>query len=263
MTASTWTPFVDIPAWAIACVAVSQFAGFCIRGAFGFGSNLVIVLATTWLLGPHHAILLALLTAAVAQIHLLPQGLHTADWDVVRPLVAGMLIGTAAGVLIFKALAPEWLTLVMATLILGILLLDRFEVLPRLARRVNLRSRALNTALAVFSGGVGTVSGGGGIYFLVVYLKLACRGPSALRGTNLVLSAGSQLARLTMFVTAGVFTGGMVSEALLLLPAVFLGTWAGTRFYRASSPERFYRGIQLVLVTGAIALLAKGIARLA
>ena len=66
------TPFADIPLWAVIGVFASHFFGFFIRGALGFGSNMPIVLLTTWLLGPHHAILLVVLTAFVAQIHLFP-----------------------------------------------------------------------------------------------------------------------------------------------------------------------------------------------
>ena len=32
--------FRDAPLWAVACIAVSYFLGFFIRGAFGFGSNM-------------------------------------------------------------------------------------------------------------------------------------------------------------------------------------------------------------------------------
>ena len=66
-------PFEGVPAWAIACVIASYFFGFFVRGAFGFGSNMPIVLLTTWLLGPHHAILLTAVAALAAQLHLLPQ----------------------------------------------------------------------------------------------------------------------------------------------------------------------------------------------
>ena len=37
-----------------------------------------IVLLTTWILDPHHAVLLVVLAALVAQVHLLPQGVKTA-----------------------------------------------------------------------------------------------------------------------------------------------------------------------------------------
>lgn len=82
--------FAHVPLWAIACIFVSYFLGFFVRGAFGFGSNIPIVLLTTPILGPHHAIVLVAVAALISQIDLLPQGVHTANWQVSKPLIAGM-----------------------------------------------------------------------------------------------------------------------------------------------------------------------------
>jgi uncharacterized membrane protein YfcA len=90
-------PFAGITWWAIAGVFGAHGFGCFIRGAFGFGSNMPIVVITTFLLGPHHAILLALLTTIVAQLHLLPTALKDADWHVARPLMVGLVMGTSLG----------------------------------------------------------------------------------------------------------------------------------------------------------------------
>ena len=58
-------PFVGLAAWSIAGVFAAHAFGCFVRGAFGFGSNVPIVIATTFLLGPHHAILLALLVRRI------------------------------------------------------------------------------------------------------------------------------------------------------------------------------------------------------
>lgn len=254
-------PFAQIPFWEIVFVVFSQYLGFFIRGAFGFGSNMPIVLLTTWVLGPHHAILLVVLTSFIAQAHLLPQGFHSADWEVTRPLMLGLLGGIAFGTWIFAILAANWLTLVMGVLISVIVMMDYFRLLERLSNWINLRSHAVTSSLAVTSGAVGTVSGGGGLYFLVAYLKLACATPKALRGTNLILSGVFIIGRVISLSLAGLMTWQFVVEALLLVPAVFLGTWTGTRFFHASSPERFYGALQFVLFCAAIALVGKGVAQ--
>jgi uncharacterized membrane protein YfcA len=99
----TYVPFPDVPFWAIGCIFVSYFLGFFVRGAFGFGSNIPIVLLTTPILGPHNAIVLVAVAAFVSQIDLLPQGVHTADWRVSKPLIVGMLAGAAVGTWFFLA----------------------------------------------------------------------------------------------------------------------------------------------------------------
>ena len=244
-------PFPGLGAAAVALVLVAAFVGFFIRGAFGFGSNLPFILITTWLLGPHQAVVLSVVGAAFAQIHLAPQ--------VARPVIVGLLLGTVAGVAVFAALAPEWLTVVMASLIIAVLAMDRYGVFGRLGEVVDLRSRRVALPLAALSGTVGSVSGGGGLYFLVAYLKIACSGARAVRGTNLMLSVFYQLGRLAALAVAGFVDATILVEAVVLLPAVFAGTFSGTHFFERGSEQRFFRGIQILLLAAALALLVRGL----
>ncbi len=255
-------PFAGIAPWVIAFVFASHFLGFFIRGAFGFGSNMPIVLLTTWVLGPHHAILLVLLCTFVALLHLLPQGLKTADWEVARPLIAGTVVGITLGTWAFATLAADWLTLVMGLLITAVVAMDGLKLLPRLANVVDLRSRPVTSTLAVASSTVGSISGGGALYFLVIYLKLACTTPVALRGTNVMLSVVFVIWRILLVALYGFVSPQLLIEAALLVPVVFLGTWTGTRFFHASTPERFYVALQILLFVAALALIGKGIARI-
>ena len=241
---------------------VTYFLGFFIRGAFGFGSNMPIVLVTAWILGPHHAILVVLLASLVAQTHLIPQGLRSADWKVAKPLLAGMLVGSAAGTWAFTVLEGDWLMFVMGALIGSIVLFDRFSLFEKMSRRVDLRSRKVAGVLSLFSGGAGAISGGGGIYFLAVYLKIACATPASLRSTSILTAAVLMLVRLILLAAAGAFNLAMVLETTLLVPMIFLGTWTGTRFFRASSPARFYAALQGLLLCAALAITAKGLLKI-
>lgn len=253
------TPFSETPFWAVVFVFASHFLGFFIRGTFGFGSNMPIVLLTTWVLSPHHAVLLATLASTVSQIHLFPQGLNTADWQVTRPVAIGQVVGIGIGTWLFTRLRPDWLTLTLGLLISLVVLMDRFKLLEQLERAVDLRSRSVTSLLSITSGVVGTVSGGGGMYFLIAYLKLACATPGKFRGTNLVLSGFFLASRVVFIGVAGLISLKLLVETALLVPVIFLGTWAGGRFFRASSPEGFYATLQIVLLWAAIALMGKGI----
>jgi uncharacterized membrane protein YfcA len=253
-----FVPFSGIPIWAVACVFAAHFLGFFIRGAFGFGSNMPIILLTTWLLGPHHAVVLVVVTASASQVHLLPQGLRTADWEVTKPLLVGMVVGVTVGTWVFTKLEADWLTLLMGGLITGIVIMDRLRLLERLTALVDLRARAVSMTLALVSGLVGTISGGGGLYFLIVYLKLACSTISGLRGTNLVLSGLFILVRVVLLIWAGFVSWSIAVEAAMLLPIVLLGTWAGTRCFHAIDSQRFFGALQFVLLAMAVALAVKG-----
>ncbi len=247
----------------IAFILVVHFIGFYIRGLLGFGSNMPIVLLTIWVLGPHQAILLVALTSGLAQVHLLPQGFRHTDWFIARRLAIGMMAGIGLGVWVFAGIDADWLVMLLSALIIGILLMDRFRLIERLQSYIDLRSPILVTMLAAISGAVGTISGGGGLYFLVVYLKLVCATPKILRSTNVFLAGTFLLFRLILLTFAGMFTPELLVEALIVAPAVFLGSWAGTRLFQASSPESFYNILQLVLLAAAVVLFVKGILFLA
>ena len=221
-----------------------------------------IILFTAWLLEPHHAILLVVFTAAAAQIHLFPQGFGTADWEVTRPLVVGMILGVALGTWLFTILEADWLMLVMGVVITAIVAMDRLRLLEHLTRIIDLRARSVTSSLALFSGTVGTVSGGGGIYFLVVYLKLACKTAESLRGTNLILSGFFILTRVLLLLPTGLITVPHLVEAALLLPVVFLGTWTGTRAFQLTEARRFYGALQFLLLAAAVALMLRGVFKL-
>ena len=252
------TPFAGVPAWAIGCVVASYFFGFFIRGAFGFGSNMPIVLLTTWLLGPHHAILLTAVAALIALFHLLPQGIATADWRISRQLIVGMLIGVGMGTWLFVRLNEQWLTLVMGTLIIAIVVLDRTRAVDRFVSHANLSSPSLTISLAAGSACAGAVGGGGAMYFLTGFVKLICASPSALRGTSVVVSGVFIIARIVLLSLAGFITPVLLVEAALLMPVVFLGTWTGTRFFRRAGAEGFYIALQTLLIAAALLLIVKG-----
>lgn len=253
--------FRDVPVWAIGCIVVSYFFGFFVRGAFGFGSNIPIVLLTTPILGPHHAIVLTAVASFIAQIDLLPQGVRTADWQVAKPLIVGMLAGTAVGTWLLRLWRDERLEVSMGLLIVAIVGMERFRLLERLPERFDLRSRRTTSTLAVTAGAVGTV-GGGGIYLLVPYLKLAWRTPERFRGTNLVLSGLFLTARMLFFIIAGVVTLKIAVEDIVLVPVIFLGTWVRTHFFRTASPQRFWAALQGLLLCGALVLIGKGSAKI-
>jgi len=258
-----WLPFGVIPFenlswWAVALVALAHAGGCFIRGAFGFGSNMPIVVATTFILGPHHAILLALMTTIIAQLHLLPSGFRTADWKVTKTLTLGMVVGTLFGTWVFTILSGTALQIILGALIVFIILMDSLKLVEKLLTRMDIRSRKITGGFSFIGGTMGGLSGAGAFYFLVVYLKHACPSPEALRGTNVMLSAMTMFMRAFALTSAGLVTPTLITEGLLFAPLVFGATWLGAHAFRISSNQRFYLALQILLLAGAAALVFKG-----
>jgi len=252
-------PFSELSLWGITFVFCSYFCGFCIRGSFGFGGNLPIVLLTTWILGPHHAIVLVVIAGLVSQIHLFPQSLRAADRRAVRSIIMGMLAGTVIGTWLLKIVDTEGLIIIMGILIMVIVVVERYDLVQRLSRTLDLRSRRLTTAIAFTAGSMGTLSGGGGMYFMVTYIRHVCPTPAVFRSTLIMLTAVFAVTRVGTFAVAGMIPVGLIVESILLIPAIFVGTLAGTRIFKTTRPERFYGALQVLLFLAAAALVWKGI----
>jgi len=256
------TPFENLTVGAILLVALAHCGGCFIRGAFGFGSNMPIIVATTFIIGPHHAILLALMTTIIAQAHLLPSGFRTADWKITKSLILGMIVGTLFGTWIFTRLSGLALEIILGTLIVFTILMDTFKLVEKLIVNLDLRSRIITTGFSFVGGTMGGLSGAGAFYFLVVYLKHACRSPEALRGTNVMLSSITMFMRASALATAGLITPTLITEGLFLGLPILLSTWLGAHAFKLTSNQRFFFFLQLLLLAGAAALVLKGVSQI-
>ena len=169
-----------------------------------------------------------------------------------------MIVGTLFGTWIFTRLSGMALEIILGTLIVFIILMDTFKLVEKLIVNLDLRSRIITTGFSFVGGTMGGLSGAGAFYFLVVYLKHACRSPEALRGTNVMLSSITMFMRASALATAGLITPTLITEGLFLGLPILLSTWLGAHAFKLTSNQRFFFFLQLLLLAGAAALVLKG-----
>ncbi|WP_167767220.1 sulfite exporter TauE/SafE family protein [Jannaschia formosa] len=228
---------------------------FFVRGAVGFGSAMPAVLLTSWLLPAHHAVILALLAGLVSQGQFLAQGIRGAEWPIARSVTLSLVGSITVGVLLFKRLDADWLLLLLGVLCFLLVLLGRPPVVDRTVRRWGRHAGAIAGGI---SGFVGTVIGAGGMYLLVVYLRHVCAGPAQLRATNIVVSAVFLFWRAVVAALAGLVTWQILSEVVVLLPAIIFGGWLGARWFRSLDAERFGQVLQAILLIASLGLVIRG-----
>jgi uncharacterized membrane protein YfcA len=66
--------------------------------------------------------------------------------------------------------------------------------------------------------------------------------------------------RLGLLGVAGFVSWSVLMEGLALTPVVLFGTWLGTRLFHATSPDRFYAALQLLLIIASLLLMTRGVA---
>ena len=67
------------------------FGSFLIRGVVGVGNLALIIILGTLILGPHHAVVLAVTTTTVSQIQIVRPALRDGDWKIARARRPGLL----------------------------------------------------------------------------------------------------------------------------------------------------------------------------
>ena len=259
---STLVPFHLLGATEVALLVFIYVTTSVIRGAFGFGGVAPAVLFGSLVTEPHHAILLALVNAGFTQAQIIPFGLKNGDWKVARPLFAAGFIAIVAGLLVFKSLESAALTIILGVAMAAIAIIDRYKLLDLLAEKINLRHLGVALGLSVISGLIAGISGGGGMYFYSVYVKAVTPTPTIMRGTSILVGSILLYWRFAAAALLGLISLRLMFEALLLVPPSLAGIWIGIRFFQRADAARFYGAFQLVLLSGAALLLAKGIARI-
>lgn len=258
----TGQPFHDIPLGLLAVIAAIYFVAFITRGALGFGAVAPIVIITSLLIDPHHAVLLALVAGTLPQLQMLPEGIRDGDQAIARPVLAAMMVGIPGGVWVFANMTTDWFTLVLGSVISTLIMLDMGNVLERAFKNLNLRALPLTVSLSLTAGFVNGLAGAGGVISIAVYLKHACANHVSLRATLILIGTLLLCWRLAVTGVAGLISVKLLAEAVLLLPIVYVGVWLGTRYFRTVSPERYHRLVQWVILLSAFGLIYKGILRL-
>lgn len=248
-------PFAGMPGWTVAALIGAYIFSFFVRGAAGFGSAMPAVLLTSWLMPAHHAVILALLAGLVSQVQFVGQGVRNADWAVARSVVFALMISITVGVLLFERLDGDWLLLLLGVLCMALVAVGKP---PMVEKFIAMWGSRAGIVAGGISGFVGTVVGAGGMYLLVVYLRHVCAFPAHLRATNIVVSAVFLTWRAFVAALAGLISLQILSEVVVLIPAIVFGGWLGARWFRSLDPARFGQFLQAVLLAASLGLVVKG-----
>ncbi len=255
-------PFHDIPLSLVAVIVAIYFAAFITRGVLGFGAVAPIVIITSLLIEPHHAVLLALVAGTLPQLQMLPEGIRDGDRAIARPVLVAMMAGIPGGVWVFANMGTDRFTLVLGSVIAVLIMLDMGHVLDRAFKHMNLRALPVALGLSLVAGFVNGIAGAGGVVSIAVYLRHACANHVSLRGTLILIGTLLMCWRLVVTGVGGLISLKLVAEAIILLPVVYVGVWLGTRYFRTATPERYHRLVQLVILLSAFGLIYKGVLRL-
>jgi hypothetical protein len=227
------------------------FAAYVVFGISGFGSTLIAVPLLAHLLPLKFVVPFFVILDCVGAFNM---GLRLRA-DLMRSelklLIPFMGLGILAGVWLLVRLRPELLLggLGVFVVFFGaayVVRSGRGFALPRWAA----------APIGAFGGATSAVFGiGGPIY--VFYLAGRGGGPTEIRATMPVVFMFTTLARIALFIAAGLYSPAALVAAAALLPVMALGIWTGHHLHLNLSRETVIRVMGALLVVSGISLIVR------
>ncbi len=240
------TPHQLGPVWA------GVFASYIIFGIAGFGSALIAGPLLAMFMPVSSIVpMMALLDFGAASSNVLRDGRH-ADLTEVKRLVPLMVCGSLVGAAILLLGRPDVLQLALGIFAIAyaVYVLSGWRSSARFSPRA-----AIPFGLV---GGVFSALFGNGGFVYSIYLAGRIEAPERIRVTTSTLLGTSTLTRVVIFAVAGVYANrSLLLMAVVLLPAMLLGTAAGRHITLRLSRARFLRLVGVVVLGSGIALVVR------
>ncbi len=228
--------------------APGVFLASVLRGFTGFGFGLAAVPLLSLVLPPARVVTLVVLLQVIVGASDLRQAWRLCDWRAIGGLLPGLALGIPTGLAILIHLPANPVRLVIGVVIAAsVILLWRGAHLPR---RPTL---ALTMSVGAISGTISGLSSMGGPP-VVVYLIAMGHSAAVVRATLSVYFMISGLLSGGLMVSRGMIDAELLLWTAVSLPALFLGSWAGTWGFHKASPRQHRMTALWVL-----ALLAAGL----
>jgi len=226
-------------------------AAYAVFTLVGFGSALLASAPLAMLLPVAKVIpLLALLDFAGSSLRGW-RARHELAWSELRQLLPGMLLGQLLGVFVLSRLPATWMALGLGLFVSvqG----GRGLVAGQAAGRRQPRAALLH---GLFGGVLGGLFGSGGFVY-ASYLERRLESRAAFRATQAVLIALSTAWRIILCLSVGLLDFRLLLTAVVFVPAMALGVYAGQHLDLRMSREQLFRFLNALLIVSGLVLVLR------
>ena len=241
-----------MPYETIAAAALLVACTYCVFGMTGFGSTVLALPLLVYLMPLKFAVTLLLLLDLVASILLSARARRGVRLDELKVLVPFVLVGIALGLTLLIGLPERLLLGVLGAFLVSYAV---YGVMRRTGAFDLSRAWSLPFGIA---GGAFSAMFGTGMVILSLYIAGRLKDKGELRATTGATVVFNSCCRAAFFAATGLFAQpGVLNTALILLPAMLLGLFAGTRLHSVVPANAVVRAIYLIVAIAGASLLAR------
>lgn len=237
-------------------VGGAAVAGF-VQGLSGFAFTMVAMAIWAWTIDPRLAAAVAVFGGMAGQIFAVLTIRRGFDIKVLLPLILGSFAGIPVGVMVLPHLdADLFRTLLGAMLVVACPVMLAAGQLPRITADGR-HADGLVGAVAGIMGGIGGFTG------IVPTLWYTLRGLEKDRLRSVVQNFNLAALTTTMgaYVVSGIVTLDMIPVFAIVLPAMLVPWWLGSRVYLGISEAAFRRVVLGLLTLSGLGMLVSSLPR--
>lgn len=227
----------------IPIVAGAAVAGFA-QGLSGFAFSMLAMSVWAWTVEPHLAASCAVFGGMIGQTMGVTTIRGAFEKDVLLPLFGGALVGIPLGVAILPHLDTDLFKTVLGAILATCCPIVLFsDKLPR----IEAAGRAVN---GLVGGVAGIMTGIGGFTGIFPTLWYTLRGfdKQRLRAMIQWFNLTTLTTTMAVYVISGITTTAMLPAFAVIVPAMLIPWWLGSRLYLGIS-ETTYRNVVLSFLT--------------
>lgn len=236
-----------------AILALGVFLAAILRGFTGYGFGLAAVPLLSLVLPPAQAVPFVVVLQVVVGAIGLRETLPHCDWRSVRALYPGLLLGVPMGITVLSLVPAN-----PVRLVIGLIIAASVVLLYRGARLPPNPSRLVGLSVGLVSGTISGLSMMGGPP-IVVYLLAVGHGALVARATAMTFFMLSALTSAVPMAVTGLIDREILLWSAVSFPAVFLGTWLGTKGFHLARAHH-HRAVALIALSAlSVALIARAL----
>jgi uncharacterized protein len=238
-----------------AVIAIGAAVAGFVQGLSGFAFSMLAMTIWAWTVDPHLAASSAVFGGMIGQIMAVTTIRGAFEKDVLLPLFAGALVGIPIGVAVLPHLDTDLFKSVLGAILAICCPIVLFSGrLPRIKGG----GRATNGVVGVVAGAMTGIGGFTGI-FPTLWYTLRGFDKQRLRAMIQWFNLTTLTTTMAVYAVTGIATPAMLPIFALIVPAMLIPWWLGSRLYLGIS-EATYRNVVLGFLTFAgIGMLASAL----
>lgn len=192
-----------------------------LQGFSGFGINLFAVPLLAGIWDMHTVVPLCILIGTLCAALLLFLNRHMIDYKAMLPLIVATGLGSPVGVIVLSSMNGVWALRVLAVVIIASAAAQAVAKDALFGRPTPVKGASMGFAGGVLGGAFGTAGPP-----IALYMHLTHE-PKVARSALYLIFTTTGCISLTGHIIAGHTSPQLFATGLVLLPAVFAGSWVG------------------------------------